>query len=144
MLKTEPSLKWHGDWETKPMENLHGSLCTFKKRKVIMCECWRGPPINILSTEISSMSSHLNVENWTRDGVAWWGGNWVNKKQKTGMGLYEKLEKWLPFQGKCHTTICQITKSPQSLGLCFSKCQQKRKFALAIMKKMEEWFPFHK
>ena len=51
--------------ETEPMENLHQPLCTFKCRKVIICECAH---ITVLSIETSSCS---NVE--TEPGMKWCG-----------------------------------------------------------------------
>ena len=42
----KPNQGQSGNGETKPMENLHKPLCTFKCRKVIMHEY---PCINVLS-----------------------------------------------------------------------------------------------
>ena len=59
-------------WKAEPMEILHQPLCTFKCRKVIMCECAH---ITVLGIGTSSC---LNVE--TKPRMKWWQENWTNGK----------------------------------------------------------------
>ena len=101
-----------------------------------MCECWRGPYINVLSLE---MSSHLNGENWTKVEVVWLRAK-LNQ-WKICVGHYEKMEKWLPHHGNLsYRKIFNYWPPPQSLGLCFSNVDGNVTLASAIMKK---WLPCH-
>ena len=114
--KTEPIKIW----KTEPMEILHRSLCTFRCRKVITCEC---PCINILSIEISS---YLNVETEPRTK---WCGN----------GETEPTENF--HLGNRKMSNYQLL---QSLGLQFSECQWKQNIGISHCEKIKKWPPFHK
>ena len=98
-------------------------------RKVVMCECWRGPYINVLSLE---MSSHLNGENWTNVEVVWLRAK-LNQ-WKICVGHYERMENGCHIMETCHTAIFPIADPPK-LGFCFSNVNRSGKLASVIMKK---------
>ena len=65
-------------WKTEPTENLHQSLCTFKCRNVIICEC---PHIYVLS--IATLS-YLNVE--TEPKMKWCGDRETEPTENLHLG----------------------------------------------------------
>ena len=112
---------------------------TFKCRKVIMHECWRGPCLNILSAE---MSSHLNLENWTKDEAVWWRGNWTkcwwerkfcNRKFPFNT---PPPEFWCPLFA---LVIMQIWK--KSLGFQFTSVGENKKISLVQLSTLKHFDP---
>ena len=94
------------------MENLHQSLCTFKCRKVITCEC---PGINVLSIETSSC---LNVKTEPR--TKWCGDKEIEQTENFHLGneisalaIRKKLKKGCHFVNMHHTEKFQITNPPK-------------------------------
>ena len=108
------------------MENLCCPLCTFKDKKIIMSECWREPPIHVLS------ASCLNVENWTKDEVMWWRGNWTNRNKKLVLAIMEKC-----YGKSSYSKISQLLNSKVWVSTSLS-VDGNGTLALAIMKKWKD------
>ena len=68
----------------------------------------------------------------------------VNGNRISVLAMMKKLKNGCHFVNIDRTVKFQINNPPQSLGLQFSKCQQKQNISISHYEKIEKWPPFHK
>ena len=86
-VETEPSMQWHGDWETESMENMHQPLCILKYRKIIPYEYWmeKWPPISE-----KNYPAKFQITNATKVWVSTFPS--VDRNGKLSLAIMKKLK----------------------------------------------------
>ena len=67
----------------------------------------------------------------------------VNRNGISALAIMKKLKNGCHFVNINHTEKFKLLTPPQSLGLQFSKCQQKWNISIGHYEKIEKWLPFH-
>ena len=138
-VETEPRMKWYGDGETEPMENLH--MGNGISASAIMKKSKNGNHfINMHHTEKFQITNlpPLPYQDLVSGFLS------VDRNRKLVLGHYEKIKQWLPFHKYASYRKISNYWPLQSLGLWFSECLWKWNISIDHYEKIEKWPPFCK